>query len=173
MALPKNINNDWAALTIANAIDFEEGKKRDKLNDKDKKMKQRQKVRALILLPRPTTLSTKCRLSLPDPPPPPQFDKQKAELDERRRKEREEEISERARNERKYQVRSGSILQRRAAKLRLPKFSLCSNVMILPIPFISRSSQEYVKQEEDRKAREAKQHSDLRAMYNQGPREAH
>lgn len=45
MALPKNIDNDWAALTIANAIDYEEGKKREKREDKERKMKQRQKVK--------------------------------------------------------------------------------------------------------------------------------
>ncbi|GMH67614.1 hypothetical protein TrRE_jg12679 [Triparma retinervis] len=60
LALPENIDNDWSALTIANAIEYEEGKKREKVDDRRKKAMQREK-----------------------------FDKQKAELDERRRIEKE------------------------------------------------------------------------------------
>ena len=40
-SLPKNIGDDWTALTIANAIEFEEKKKNDK--EKDKQMKRRQR----------------------------------------------------------------------------------------------------------------------------------
>ncbi|GMH77052.1 hypothetical protein TL16_g07279 [Triparma laevis f. inornata] len=61
LSLPTNINNDWAALTIANAIDFEEEKKRDKIKDKEGKRRQREK-----------------------------FDEQKASNDRRREEEREE-----------------------------------------------------------------------------------
>ncbi|GMI12286.1 hypothetical protein TrVE_jg4535 [Triparma verrucosa] len=73
LTLPSNINNDWAALTIANAIDFEEKKRKEKVDDKERKMKQRQK-----------------------------FDQQKAENDRRRQQEIEEGRLERLRNQEKF-----------------------------------------------------------------------
>lgn len=41
--LPSNIGDDWSALTIANAIDFEEKKKNDIIKDKITKKNQRAK----------------------------------------------------------------------------------------------------------------------------------
>ena len=72
--LPQNIDNDWSALTIANAIEYEEGKKREKINDKKKKAMQREK-----------------------------FDKQKAERDERKRIEKENEMLEQQRMKNDYE----------------------------------------------------------------------
>jgi len=49
MTLPKNITNDWEALTIANAIDFEENKVREKQNLKKKRLANRAELDKLRL----------------------------------------------------------------------------------------------------------------------------
>ena len=60
LEMPANIKNDWVALTIANAIEYEENAKNEKLNEKQKKKMQ-----------------MKC------------LDEQQAEKEERRKREKE------------------------------------------------------------------------------------